>query len=190
MGNKKNIEKTNAIVTMRVANPELTLQEIGTYFNLTRERIRQILKNNNVPTRAISKFPPAKCANCQKPLTNTNGSAIHLTASTPAKSYCNTQCREAKLYDYYSCDYCGKLVWKRKKEYKHLKTLSQTFHCSHSCSHLHQWNTNGAIKAWGKRGTKKENYHQHAGYGNGSYQLWHPSNQEHSLNLHNINEES
>ena len=184
------VKKRSAIMQLRLDNPTMTLEEIGQQVGLTRERIRQILRNNNVPTRATSKFPQRKCANCQKPMTTDQGYVIHVRASSPTKSYCNTQCREAKLYDYYPCDYCGKLVWKRKKEYKHLKTLSQTFHCSHSCSHLHQWNMDGAIKTWGKRGTKRENYHQHAGVVSNGYQLWHPSTQKHSGNLHNVNERS
>jgi len=184
------VKKRSDIMQLRLDNPTMTLEEMGQQVGLTRERIRQILKHNNVPTRAISKYPQRKCANCQKPLTNTQGSMLHVRASSPAISYCNTQCRQSKLYDYYPCDYCGRLVWKRKKEYKHLKTLSQTFHCSHSCSHLHQWNTDGAIRAWGNRGTKRENYHQHAGFVSRGYQLWHPSTQIHSIDLHNVNERS
>jgi len=184
------VKKRSAILQLRRDNPTMTLEAIGQQVGLTRERIRQILKKNHVPTRATSKFPQRKCANCQKPLVDTHGHRMYVRSSSPAKSYCNTQCRQAKLYDYYSCDYCGKLVWKRKKEYKHLKTLSQTFHCSHRCSHLHQWSMDGAINTWGKRGSKKENYHQHAGIVYNGYQLWHPIKQKHSEDFHNVNERS
>ena len=184
------VKKRSAIMQLRLDNPTMTLLEIGQHFKLTRERIRQILKNNNVPTRAISKFPPVKCANCQKPMTNANGSAIHRTTSAPTKSYCNTQCREAKLYDYYPCEFCNKLIWILKTTYINHKARYTTFHCSHRCSHLHQWSMDGAINTWGKRGSKKENYHQHAGIVYNGYQLWHPIKQKHSGNFHNVNERS
>ena len=175
---------------LRLDNPTMTLEEMGQQVGLTRERIRQILKHNNVPTRAMNKSPQRKCTNCQKPLTNNQGHKMYVVPHSNAKSYCNIQCRQAELYDYYPCEFCNKLIWMLKTTYINHKARYTTFHCSHRCSHLHQWNTDGAIKAWGKRGTKRENYHQHAGVVSNGYQLWHPSTQKHSGNLHNVNERS
>jgi hypothetical protein len=57
------------IVACRVANPDLTLQAIGDKFNVTRERVRQILNHAGVPTKAIrtTKRKHKKRIRCPKP---------------------------------------------------------------------------------------------------------------------------
>ncbi len=85
------IKKRSAIMQLRLDNPTMTLEEIGQQIGLTRERIRQILKKNNVPTRAMNKSPQRKCTNCQKPLTNNQGHKMYVVPHSNAKSYCNIQ---------------------------------------------------------------------------------------------------
>lgn len=44
------LDKTKAIIVERISNPHLTLQSIGDKYEVTRERVRQILENAGVPT--------------------------------------------------------------------------------------------------------------------------------------------
>ena len=48
----RKLERNRLLVQYRQAHPELSLQEIGAVFNITRERVSQILKaeKNKQPT--------------------------------------------------------------------------------------------------------------------------------------------
>jgi DNA-directed RNA polymerase sigma subunit (sigma70/sigma32) len=52
---RRMIEHDLIIIRIREANPEMTLREIGKKVGVSPERIRQILKRNNVPTARVKK---------------------------------------------------------------------------------------------------------------------------------------
>jgi len=130
----------SSVTQLRLDNPTWTLNEIGQQVGLTRERIRQILKHNNFQTKAINKYPTLKCARCQKLITTPKGYTLHVKPdNTPGKRYCSVYCRQFGKYDYYSCNYCKKLIWMSNARYKIRTTRNKTFHCSKKCNGFDLW---------------------------------------------------
>lgn len=51
-----NQERRKSIILLRVEHPEWVLREIGEAVGVTRERVRQILNQHNLPTKAYRRF--------------------------------------------------------------------------------------------------------------------------------------
>lgn len=112
-----------SIIRVRSNNPCATLQEIGDRFGITRERVRQILKEAGEQTRAY--VQTYLCYHCGKNL------------GRRKKVFCNKQCQ----HDYYHmrvpCEICGQLseysiavlAWR----VKHMKHKQKLFFCSRVC---------------------------------------------------------
>ena len=52
------------VAALRVADPKLTLQSIGDQVGVTRERVRQLLNEANLPTRAVRELKSYPCKYC------------------------------------------------------------------------------------------------------------------------------
>lgn len=100
------IDYIEDVLVMRQKNPCATLQEIGDRFGVTRERIRQILTENNLPTRHFVQNQYI-CLNCRQPFKRPHKG--HL--------FCSLKCRHDYAYIKIACTWCGKL-----NEY-HAKTM-------------------------------------------------------------------
>ena len=107
------------IIQLKEDHPELTLDEIGSQVGLTKERVRQILHKEGLPT--ISSKMPSDWNTHKKPRGNCIicGDQIGSYRSITSK-YCGTECRNEGLarnrrtgisktsYTTFNCDNCGK----------------------------------------------------------------------------------
>ena len=146
MGNKKNIEKTNAIVTMRVANPELTLQEIGTYFNLTRERIRQILVSANVETRSSHRieiltrpYPVCVTPKCENTVPR-RGRQYCISCLENGTWIQDMGLRRRRIPQVtVQCNRCNKDISMRETLLNRQRSRYKNMYCSQKCRSTHVW---------------------------------------------------
>lgn len=116
------------IKRMRRNNPCNTLVQIGSRYGVTRERVRQILKEAGLPTKAEGNlcynYPNQRfCLNCGK---------VRLYSTQP--KFCSAKCRTEYTTIDVVCLQCGMLfqlyqsqVILRLRRYKNL-------FCSHLCS--------------------------------------------------------
>ncbi len=117
---EKNKEHREQIVNFRKMHSCFTLQKIADKFNLSRERIRQILNSEKTPTRKITK---KICPIC--------GGKKAVQSKTCLK------CRKDRCDRFgnvpIECAYCGKLL-KRHKSYilDRIKRGTKNFFCSNS----------------------------------------------------------
>ncbi len=85
---------TRDLVTAeRIKNSCATLREIGDKFGISRERVRQILAEENLPTVSLRKR--FLCNYCGKVIRKQN------------KLFCNTKCFHEYTQVTLTCDYCG-----------------------------------------------------------------------------------
>lgn len=108
-------------------NPCYTLRQIGEQYGVTRERVRQILKEEGLRTKAVGTLyyktsNPRFCLNCGK---------VRLDSR---KNFCSRKCQKEYLTIQVACTQCDTLfpllqgaVKTRVKNYKNI-------FCSHSCS--------------------------------------------------------
>ena len=92
--------RDEALIKYRQANPCLTLLAVGNKFDITKERVRQILSSNSQPTHRL--YPHNLCLNCGQP--------------TRRKLYCNRKCQHEYCYPLMECAQCGTLSRRRAKE--------------------------------------------------------------------------
>ena len=117
---------TDIVIQQRRINPCATLETIGQTAGVTRERARQILKENELPTRHwIQSYI---CLNCGRVLPHTGG-----TQRKPL--YCNHRCQHEYTFIKIACEECGKLVERSAKrliwDKKH-RNYNHRF-CSYQC---------------------------------------------------------
>ena len=105
---------------VRESNLCATLQQIADKCKVSRERVRQILKKENLPTRHYSSFLPLSCLNCQLPMPKEH------------KKWCSRKCQWEYTHPLVECDYCHKLFRRGACE---LARASQPRHvfCTSSC---------------------------------------------------------
>jgi len=108
-----------SIVDTRLRNPCATLEQIGRKYSVSSERIRQVLKKNNTPTKA-AKSTEYKCNNCGKIFKGTIG--------TP-RLFCSRKCWSEYHHVTLICQYCGQ-PFKRRIS-RSLK--GQFIFCSREC---------------------------------------------------------
>ena len=134
------------IVDYRIRFPDSTLQEMGDVFNLTRERIRQILKKeiseNNAPVTTYHRgynyldTPEKKrawidasgivCKYCgEKPDEETFVTGPNAYANTMSilkagmkvnRAFAHKACRNDAVHTNYSCPYCGVVFTRNTKQ--------------------------------------------------------------------------
>ena len=92
---KKKLPVRAGVKRTREANPCATLQQIGDKYGITRERVRQILLHDKLPTAAIIEKRIIYCLNCGK--------------ETPNAKFCNQECRYAYYHIEVLCSQCSKM---------------------------------------------------------------------------------
>lgn len=124
---------------IRIANPELTLDQIGDTFNVTRERIRQVLVGLELPTKAKRHIRWVPCPNCGKPIHH--------------RRFCSMECLSAYCLIEVSCEVCGESILRNRKErtYRRDNGYEHTF-----CSKVCQGKWLGTNYGRGRQKAKKE----------------------------------
>ena len=114
---------TRTVVTSaRQKNPCATLQQISDEVGVTRERVRQILRDVGLPTAHLVRR--YVCLSC--------GTVLPLRC----RKFCNRQCQHNYTHIKVACDYCGTLREYRVKELiNHIEKGQKQEHywCSKRC---------------------------------------------------------
>ena len=110
-------------VQLRTQHPGWSLEDIAKQLDCSRQRVYDILKKANIPTRKTKALH--HCKYCKK--------HIH------HKDFCDNNCKELFKFDKYfimiSCDNCDFPKQRRRSSYKYaLNVLKQKrFYCSRPC---------------------------------------------------------
>lgn len=161
MTNQKALQLRHFVVTLRQENPDMTLQQIATAVNRTRERVRQILVSEEMETRSAKRV---ESASRPTPLCRICNKEIFRPPSRHRRTYCD-ECIRTKVWRIdmglrkrripqidTPCAYCKKTVTMRETLYKRHQTLHKYFYCSKSCRSKGLWanqavmNVDGRIK--------------------------------------------
>jgi len=160
MTNQKSLQLRHFVVTLRQQNPDMTLQQIATAVNRTRERVRQILVSEEMETRSAKRV---ESASRPTPLCRVCNTEIIRPPSRHRRAYCD-ECIRTKIWRVdmglrkrripridVPCAYCTKIVNMRETLYKRNKA-QKNFYCSKSCRSKGMWanqivmNVDGRIK--------------------------------------------
>jgi len=113
------------LAKMRWMNPCATLQEISEHFGVSRERIRQVLNELELPTRHYTETKMVSCLQCGSPIKE-------------GKEFCGRNCQNAYNTILITCSQCGQLM--ERKACQTLLTESKikngykgNFFCSKRC---------------------------------------------------------
>jgi hypothetical protein len=113
------------VIKKRELNPCATIQQIGDEFGISRERVRQILASENLPTRhwVQRRFI---CNNCGMTFTR---------ARNKSRIFCSAKCKKEYYHATLRCDACGQLYSIPYFLVQGCIRLGcQHFYCSASCS--------------------------------------------------------
>lgn len=144
------------VIELRTTHPKMTLEAIGNEVFLTKERVRQILAKEGLPTlsagRVTTKPKPAQpCKQC---------GSIDKQFKAKHAMYCSTECLKIGIakewvqwrYNHqdswttYQCAHCGKDKTVRTTYYKRQKRTYQNQYCSPYCNMASQWaDTNSSM---------------------------------------------
>ena len=114
-------------VTLRSNHPDLPAVRIAELLSVSRERVRQILKTEGLPTRVRPDY--GNCTVC--------GEAL----KSGRKAYCSTTCRSVDCRVSFRCDYCGQSKVILQSIYNAQKTRGYKFmYCSIQCRNFGKWN--------------------------------------------------
>ena len=137
------------IVELRQLNPTMTLEAIGEKVGVSKERVRQVLVKEDLPTVAVGqsstkekeKIPCIECGTLDKKF------------NTKQSLYCSKECISKARNKYwirfhkehpdrrttYQCAYCGNSKTIRTGIYERQVRNFKNLYCSHSCSLQAQW---------------------------------------------------
>ena len=114
------------VLALREADPSLAAVRIAEILTITRERVRQILKQEGLPTQIPKHY--GYCALCgkDKPATRT--------------SYCSTECRFEATRTTFSCAFCGTSKTLRRSAYNaQVRRGYKHMYCSVECRQRGNW---------------------------------------------------
>lgn len=115
------------IVTLRSNHPTLPAVRIAELLSVSRERVRQILKTEGLPTRVRPYY--GSCVVCGNDL------------ESGRKAYCSTACRSIDCRVSFRCDYCGQPKEVLQSVYNAQKRRGYKFmYCSIQCRNFGKWN--------------------------------------------------
>lgn len=110
------------IKSLRLQHPEFTLSRIGSQVGKTRERVRQVLVEEGLPTRAVrSKRPKRYCLNCGNQLHHGNG------------KFCSHSCYSSYYRITLRCDFCGMQFTRAKGRVPIGRKRNKHTFCSKTC---------------------------------------------------------
>lgn len=98
------VDRRQGVKLARINNPCATLQEIGDKFDISRERVRQILKSEELPTKNVSHGIKNICPQCGNEFPR-----------WPKKIHCSRKCYEQSTQIELACDECGILFTRNTK---------------------------------------------------------------------------
>ena len=115
------------IKRMRRNNPCFTLIQIGERYGVTRERVRQILKEAELPTKGegtlYHRIPNQRfCLNCG------------IVRILPNRTHCSHKCRTEYATVKVTCTQCGLQFQLKQGAIIARTTRHKNIFCSHSCS--------------------------------------------------------
>jgi hypothetical protein len=157
MTNIRNTPKNTAIINMRHEHPELTLREIGTLFNLTRERIRQILVFSNMETRSSKRVELANT-----PLPTCIISDCENLVADRVRTYCTVCVQSGRwIQDRASrsqrvpritiqCKRCNIDTTMRETLYNRQRRTHTNIFCGQSCRSKYLWESQQVRNVGGK----------------------------------------
>ena len=115
------------VVAVRLANPCLTLESIGTRFGITRERVRQILAHKGVETRHKRLVDRYECLQCHESFVP---KSYLVKRGTPwVYTYCGRACKSVSNLVDLICIQCGGPY---QRPITHLKRSNSRF-CTKVC---------------------------------------------------------
>ena len=126
---EQSLQKRSAIVQMKLENPSITLQALGDRFNLTRERIRQILISEGFITHR--KLKTRDCLYCSATFVVQDRINAGLSLT-----YCSKECKTDSHRVYLNCKSCGKQYFLGASAYRgrqRYHSLSVNNYCSIKC---------------------------------------------------------
>lgn len=145
---KKNLPKVNAVIKMRLNNPELTLREIGEAFNLTRERIRQILVAENIETRssrrvamATTPYPVCLEPECENRVPHRGRSYCVVCVKSGVWQRDNGLRRRRIPQVTSKCTRCNTDITMRETLYNRQRSKYKNMYCSQKCRSMYVWET-------------------------------------------------
>jgi len=105
-----------------------TLQAIANDLGVTRERVRQILKE-----RALTHIPSRRkpdrrktCPHCSK--------KVEIKTGDKPRTYCSESCKYNQIYTFVdNCAWCSEPVILSKKDPRIRRNISGLFYCNHHC---------------------------------------------------------
>ncbi len=115
--------RTQAIIEIRKSNPCATLKQIGDKIGVTRERVRQILNENRLPT--IHWKQKYLCIVCGSEIKERNRKWKH-------SAFCSVECGKKYHHPTLICDQCGKAFTRQLSYILRTKNDAGTF-CSRQC---------------------------------------------------------
>ena len=120
------ITNRQRVLELREANPTLAAVRIAEILNITRERVRQILKDEGLPTYIPRHY--GFCALCKKdiPATRTR--------------YCSATCRTKAAQVTFECVLCGNSKTLRRSAYNtQVRRGYKRMYCSVVCRQKGNW---------------------------------------------------
>jgi len=153
------------IIELRQAHPEMTLEAIGQQVALSKERVRQVLVQAEMPTlstgqKTTKPKPIQPCIQC---------GSLEKTFITKHSMFCSPTCKHiANQYNWkqwhkdnpdrsttYICTYCGESKTIRTTLYERQVKHHKNLFCSHACALSSQWNDkNSALSIRRKNNTQ------------------------------------
>ena len=116
------MSKKEDILQTRNLHPFLTLQEIGTQFDVSRQYIYKVLKKAGLHTRAPKPLKSTRyCVQCGK-------------RTAPKTKTCSDRCRFHLRYMRVTCSFCTCEFYRRKVQLKKSYYLNyKNIYCSQDC---------------------------------------------------------
>ena len=138
--------RDQSLVSSKISCPQLSLRQLGKRYNISGERVRQILTKHGITTQR--KVIPRLCKHCGKEIFREKG--------TYSNTFYHPDCKLDKYHPLIPCFTCGKEFRRSATELRSRSPergykSSRNF-CSNSCQGVHVGNTYG----WGSHGKRRE----------------------------------
>ena len=108
------------VIALRIYNPSLKGSEISSLIGISRERVRQILKKYELPTKASINYN--SCLQCKK------------STGKTGRKFCNPTCRTLYINIQLECEVCHNKFDRRKAVHEHnLEKGYKHIYCCKQC---------------------------------------------------------
>lgn len=135
-----NKDTREQVLLLKQQHPNITLEEIGNSIQpkpVTKQRVRQILMDEGIPTKRPYKKYSFVCNWC---CLNYSLTTHDLKNRVVSRNYCSKECETSDYQSKFTqlkCNSCGKDIELEKRQYKFLKDKKQQkhFYCSRDCTY-------------------------------------------------------